>query len=312
MDYEKIGIFIATKRKEVGLTQKELAHKLNITDKAVSKWERGLGCPDVSILEELSKILGVSILDILNGEDVVEEFIDTNNVKLSIESVVDGAKKQNDKLKSIISKFLIGIILSVTLLIIILNIINIRKLNQKLSFDECFDMTQFEEILTTVNKIDDNMKVIKSSQRIYSDEEYKVILEGLNEIEESINNLKILDFYKDKIYLKKTDLYVIGSDVLLISPIGLLNNILVNYDDSFNDFLKMYTYTFLTTGILLTETYDPISLVYYDIGIGVSEIDIVNSISPNKESAILYNYLYTLNVYNYLVSSIMEVGEINV
>ena len=51
MNYERIGKFIQEKRKEKGLTQKELAQKLNITDKAVSKWERGLGCPDVSILK---------------------------------------------------------------------------------------------------------------------------------------------------------------------------------------------------------------------------------------------------------------------
>ena len=62
MNYKEIGIFISKRRKELNMTQKDLAIKLNVTDKAVSKWERGLGCPDVSILELLSSILGVSIL----------------------------------------------------------------------------------------------------------------------------------------------------------------------------------------------------------------------------------------------------------
>lgn len=70
MDYEKIWIFIARKRKKLKLTQKDLADQLKITDRAVSRWERGLGCPDISLLEELSKLLGVSILEILHGEEI--------------------------------------------------------------------------------------------------------------------------------------------------------------------------------------------------------------------------------------------------
>ena len=50
MNYDKIGKFITTLRKSKGLTQKDLANHLNITDRAVSKWERGKGCPDVSLL----------------------------------------------------------------------------------------------------------------------------------------------------------------------------------------------------------------------------------------------------------------------
>jgi len=68
MDYFKIGRFIQERRKQLNLTQKQLGEKLNVTDKAVSKWERGLGCPDVSILGELSEILDVGIGEILNGE----------------------------------------------------------------------------------------------------------------------------------------------------------------------------------------------------------------------------------------------------
>ena len=63
VNYKEIGLFISKKRKELNMTQKDLANKLNVTDKAVSKWERGLGCPDISILEILSNILGISILE---------------------------------------------------------------------------------------------------------------------------------------------------------------------------------------------------------------------------------------------------------
>ena len=67
MNYEKIGEFIALKRKEKNLTQKDLAKKIGVTDKAVSRWERGIGCPDVSILEILSKELDVFVLELLKG-----------------------------------------------------------------------------------------------------------------------------------------------------------------------------------------------------------------------------------------------------
>ena len=58
MDTEKMGALIAKMRKEKGLTQKELADQLHVTDRAVSKWERGICCPDISLLEDLANILG--------------------------------------------------------------------------------------------------------------------------------------------------------------------------------------------------------------------------------------------------------------
>lgn len=68
MDCGKIGELIGHLRKERGLTQRALAEKLSVTDKAVSKWERGLGCPDVSLLTDLSAALGVDMAALLTGE----------------------------------------------------------------------------------------------------------------------------------------------------------------------------------------------------------------------------------------------------
>lgn len=68
MDIEKSGKFIAICRKKRGLTQKELAEKLGVTDKAVSRWETGKGFPDVSLLIPLAEVLDVSVSDILCGE----------------------------------------------------------------------------------------------------------------------------------------------------------------------------------------------------------------------------------------------------
>ena len=68
MNNNKIGKFIAELRKEKGITQKELGDKLFVTDKAVSKWERGVSFPDITILEKLAKELDVDISEILCGE----------------------------------------------------------------------------------------------------------------------------------------------------------------------------------------------------------------------------------------------------
>lgn len=82
MNNEKMGQFISALRKSQQMTQKELAAKLNITDKAVSKWERGLSCPDISLLSSISNILGVTTSELLSGEKndevtrEVEESID--------------------------------------------------------------------------------------------------------------------------------------------------------------------------------------------------------------------------------------------
>ena len=68
MDCNKMGKLIATKRKEKNLTQQQLGNMLKITDRAVSKWERGICCPDISLLNDLSQILGISITELLSGE----------------------------------------------------------------------------------------------------------------------------------------------------------------------------------------------------------------------------------------------------
>lgn len=69
MDCKKVGQLIKKKRLEKKMTQQELADKLHITDRAISKWERGLGAPDISLLQDLSNILGLSISDVLSGEE---------------------------------------------------------------------------------------------------------------------------------------------------------------------------------------------------------------------------------------------------
>lgn len=80
MDCNKVGKLILTLRQEKGMTQKALADEMNISDRTISKWERGIGCPDVSLLRELSDILEVDIEKILSG-DLTPNDRDRGNMK---------------------------------------------------------------------------------------------------------------------------------------------------------------------------------------------------------------------------------------
>ena len=93
MNQFKIGKFIAECRKEKGLTQMQLSEKLGITDKAVSKWERGITMPDTSIMLELCDILGISVNELLNGEKINMENNDQKNKQLLLEMANELEKK---------------------------------------------------------------------------------------------------------------------------------------------------------------------------------------------------------------------------
>lgn len=101
MNLEKISNLIKTKRKEKNLTQHELAEKLNVTEKAISRWETGRGTPDISLLIPLSKELGLSTNELLNGEENIEEIV----------NYIDNNKKVKNKTPLIISVIIYGITL---------------------------------------------------------------------------------------------------------------------------------------------------------------------------------------------------------
>ncbi len=96
MDAQKIGEFIKEQRKLKCLTQKELADKINCTDKAVSRWETGRGIPEISMLLPLSKILEVSVNELLSGEKIEEEKLLEKTEEVIIETITENNKKQGN------------------------------------------------------------------------------------------------------------------------------------------------------------------------------------------------------------------------
>ena len=117
MDQIKIGKFVAAKRKEVGLTQVQLAEKLNVTDRAVSKWETGRSLPDASIMLDLCGILNITVNDLLSGEVVIVENYNKEMENKLIEMVKEKeeADKRLLKLEIVVGLICVAILLALTI-----------------------------------------------------------------------------------------------------------------------------------------------------------------------------------------------------
>lgn len=122
MDLVKIGKYIAGKRKELGLTQRQLADKLGMSDKSVSKWERGVCLPDVALYSDLCGILGIGINEFLAGEDIPQESV-VQKSEENIIGVATASKRRQKKLKSVIA-----ILLAVSILA--LSVIGVMLVNE--------------------------------------------------------------------------------------------------------------------------------------------------------------------------------------
>ena len=101
MDANKFGCFVAERRKELNMTQKDLAAKILVTDKAVSKWARGLGFPDINSLEPLADALDVSIIELMKSEKIVENN-STKEVEDAVNSVMTVVKEDAEEKRKII------------------------------------------------------------------------------------------------------------------------------------------------------------------------------------------------------------------
>lgn len=150
MDLIKIGKYIAEKRKALGLTQKQLAEQLGMSDKSVSKWERGICLPDVSVYMELCGILGISMNEFLAGEDISEE----NIVKIAEDNLIQVAKDSKAKQKNL--KVIIAVMLLITVLTVsVLGSMIFRRLSQPRNYMMPVDRNSTEmktaEILSGVD-----------------------------------------------------------------------------------------------------------------------------------------------------------------
>lgn len=119
MDNLQTGAFIRELRKEKGLTQKDLAEQLHITDRAVSKWERGLCAPDLSTLEPLAAALGVTVAELIAGERM-EETPHKSEIEENVQNTLQYSKEElRQKTRTLRKSYRAGITLILLLLFVI-------------------------------------------------------------------------------------------------------------------------------------------------------------------------------------------------
>lgn len=117
MNQKKIGKFISTCRKNKNLTQEQLAETLNISDRAVSKWERGLNLPDASLMLELCNILDITVNELLTGEIIKKE----KYMKQAETNLIELKSKLEEQTKKLLNlEIIIGLISCIPFLVLIL------------------------------------------------------------------------------------------------------------------------------------------------------------------------------------------------
>lgn len=128
MNQDKIGKFILELRKNKNMTQAELAEKLGVTDRAISKWENGRGLPDLSLMKPLCDELGITVNELLGGEKLTNQDYKKRSEE-NILNTIDYTDKKIKKSKKIFGIILISIILIIIILILMF-LIDVRRMNQ--------------------------------------------------------------------------------------------------------------------------------------------------------------------------------------
>lgn len=205
MDLVKIGKYIAGKRKALGMTQKQLAEKLNMSDKSVSKWERGVCLPDVSVYMELCEILGISINEFLAGEDIDAENVEKKSEDNIIQVTKDSKKKQKN-LKSILAV----VTTFAVIMVLVLGAVFVHKVMQPKNYITAVDRTSAEMKTAELLSGADGAYLFN----FYAKEEYKTLIIYLSEYQagELINKSKVADLDYDGIESAKRGVIAVIPD----------------------------------------------------------------------------------------------------
>lgn len=205
MDLVKIGKYIAGKRKALGMTQKQLAEKLNMSDKSVSKWERGICLPDVSVYMELCEILGISINEFLAGEDIDAENVEKKSEDNIIQVTKDSKKKQKN-LKSILAV----VTTFAVIMVLVLGAVFVHKVMQPKNYITAVDRTSAEMKTAELLSGADGAYLFN----FYAKEEHKTLTIYLSEYQagELINKSKVADLDYDGIESAKRGVIAVIPD----------------------------------------------------------------------------------------------------
>lgn len=173
MDKQKIGDFIKKKRKEKGLTQIELAEKIGITDRAISKWERGICCPDISLLKDLCKILDININELLSGNELKEITIEQSE-DIIVETVKTYTNVEKKKNKALLTFTIIILVLYIFLVASMYLTFNQMNKREGINWEIIQTKRAAERIFNALEKYD--YEEIRKIENQYTD----IIENGIN------------------------------------------------------------------------------------------------------------------------------------
>ncbi len=283
MDNLKTGKYIQKLRQEKNLTQNDLAKKLFISDKAISKWERGLCAPDISLLEKLAEILDTSVIELLRGERLNNNLIDKKDALNSIIDIKEITTRSNIKKINII---FICILILLMLYILLLFTKPVTYKNNEF----CFENVKTNEI----ENFEINSKIILNNKGKYNQSEYKIITNWIN----LIYNTRNIEY--DKNIIKK---HCLSFDE--IYKLTYSNNT-IPIDENINNLLKEYQ--------IQNISYEPFDKTIFEQYISdaytskISKISIIEVSNSMTKYVIYIDNLY--KNYNIILKELMKVGEI--
>lgn len=226
MDPMKTGIIISDARKKLKMTQKDLADKLYVSDKAVSKWERGLCFPDISVLIPLTEILNISLYDLLRGEKVnnkeVEETI-KNTINYSNNEI-----KRNKKKHIIIS----SIVISIIVLISIISLIFINKnkdIGVTIDRNTIYDISYYSDYKTSADDINgEKLELIIMKLPLNWIERQFEISDDTIKINYGVSYKEVVKTYNDEHYVK---LAMINNASIIFTTVSGVDSVEIKYTD---------------------------------------------------------------------------------
>ena len=226
MDPMKTGRIISDARKKLKMTQKDLADKIYVSDKAVSKWERGLCFPDISVLIPLTEILNISLYDLLRGEKVnnkeVEETI-KNTINYSNNEI-----KRNKKKHIIIS----SIVISIIVLISIISLIFINKnkdIGVTIDRDTIYDISYYSDYKTSTDDTNGEKLelIIMKLPLNWIDRQFEISDDTIK-INYGVSYKEVVKTYNDEHYVK---LAMINNASIIFTTVSGVNSVEIKYTD---------------------------------------------------------------------------------
>lgn len=228
MDPLKTGKIISDARRNKNLTQCALANKLHVSDKAISKWERGLCFPDISLLIPLTEILGINLYDLLKGETMNKK--EEKDVEETLKSTISYSTNEIKKNKK---KYLLVSIITIIMIVIASTLIIINNKKEDIGAivdrDEIYQIDHFLNYQTTLDDKDGSkIEYIVSQLPLNWKERTFIIGKDSIKIKYDLTYKELVNAYKDEAYVK---LAMINNAVVLFTMVDDLETFKMNFKD---------------------------------------------------------------------------------